>query len=180
MFEVLYVEDEFSSIRLVEEAFAESGLGVDFRAVQTGSEAIAALTCGRECRVEAPDAPDADAADVADADDADDADDAADADDADDARPDLVLLDLDLTEMSGFDVLKRVRDRPALCSIPVVVFTSSEDTADIEAAYECGANAYVRKPDDFEGLVAFARRAVDFWNPGPSTADAADAADTAR
>lgn len=168
MFEVLYVEDEFSSIRLVEEAFAESGLGVDFRAVQTGSEAIAALTCGRECRVEAPDAPDADAADAADT---------ADTADADDARPDLVLLDLDLTEMSGFDVLERVRDRPALCSIPVVVFTSSEDIADIEAAYERGANAYVRKPDDFEGLVAFARLAVDFWNPGPSTADAADAAD---
>lgn len=164
MFEVLYVEDEFSSIRLVEEAFAESGLCVDFRAVQTGSEAIAALTCGRECRVEAPDAPDADAAD---------------ADDADAARPDLVLLDLDLTEMSGFDVLERVRDRPALCSIPVVVFSSSEDTADVEAAYERGANAYVRKPEDFEGLVAFARRAVDFWNPGPSTTDPVDAADTA-
>lgn len=141
MFDILYVEDNHSTIRLVEEAFVESGMSVRLHAVQTGSEALDVLTCERD-QTTTP-------------------------------HPDLVLLDLDLTEMSGLDVLEQVRDRPALCSIPVVVFTDSDDTADIEAAYDCGANAYVQKPSDFDDLVAFARRAVDFWQPGPTAVQAA-------
>lgn len=146
MFEVLYVEDDRSSIRLVEEAFAESDVPVRLEGVETGSEAIEALTCDRECSGSG------------------------------DPRPDLVLLDLDLTRMSGLEVLQTVRDRPALCSIPVVVFTTSDNTADVRAAYECGANAFVQKPSDFDDLVSFAKRAVDFWQPTPQTPEPLEAA----
>lgn len=76
--------------------------------------------------------------------------------------PDLVLLDLDLGHSSGFDVLEELRTSLDL-SVPVVVFTSSDDATDVVTAYERGANAFVQKPPDFEGLVTFADRAVDFW-----------------
>lgn len=141
MFDVFYVDDERSSIRLVREACAESEVDVRLHAVRSGETALEVLCC--DCEYPA------------------------------DSRPDLVLLDLDLVELSGLDVLERVRDRPALCSIPFVMFTNSEAAAHIEAAYESGANAYVQKPDDFEDLVTFVTRAVDFWqsdstNPPPA------------
>lgn len=139
MYDVLYVEDERSSIRLVEEAFAESGASVRLHAVRTGAEALDVLVCdGEDARV---------------------------------PRPDLVLLDLELREMSGLDVLERVRERPPSCSIPVVVFTNSEKSDHVRTAYEFGANAYVQKPTDFEDLVTFATRAVDFWQSDSQAAE---------
>lgn len=78
--------------------------------------------------------------------------------------PDLVLLDLDLGGTSGFDVLEALRERGDLSTVPVVMFTSSDDGADVTAAYEGGANAFVRKPDDFDGLVAFANGTARFWS----------------
>lgn len=82
--------------------------------------------------------------------------------------PDLVLLDLDLGRTSGLDVLEEMRTSLEL-SVPTVIFTSSDDSMDVVAAYERGANAFVQKPPDFDGLVTFADRAVDFWG---QTADA--------
>lgn len=82
--------------------------------------------------------------------------------------PDLVLLDLDLGRTSGFDVLEEMRTSLDL-SVPVVIFTSSDDSTDIVTAYDRGANAFVQKPPDFEGLVTFTDRAVNFWG---QTADA--------
>lgn len=82
---------------------------------------------------------------------------------ADAPPPDLVLLDLDLGETSGFDVLEALRDRRDVATAPVVVFTSSDAADDVAAAYERGANAFVQKPDDFEGLVAFANGTARFW-----------------
>lgn len=141
MFDVLYVEDQRSAIRLVKEAFAESDAPVRLHAVRTGSEALDVLCCDRDATA----AP----------------------------QPDLVLLDLDLMESSGFDVLERVRDRPVTCCIPVVVFTNSDHRADVDAAYEYGANAFVQKPSEFDELVAFAQRAVDFWQTDPTATGAA-------
>ena len=78
-------------------------------------------------------------------------------------RPDLVLLDLHLGEASGFDVLEALRDRGDLPAAPVVMFTSSDDAEDVSAAYERGANAFVQKPADFDGLVEFADGTARFW-----------------
>lgn len=69
-------------------------------------------------------------------------------------QPAVVLLDLKLPRMSGFDVLQRMRADPATRLIPVVVLTSSSEEEDMLRSYASGANSYVRKPVEF---AAFAR-----------------------
>lgn len=59
--------------------------------------------------------------------------------------PALVLLDLKLPRRSGFEVLEWIRKQPVLCRVPVVVLTSSRQSADVNLAYDRGANSYVVK-----------------------------------
>lgn len=70
--------------------------------------------------------------------------------------PSLVLLDLKLPRLSGFEVLQWIRSRPVTRRIPVVVLTSSDQMDDVNRAYELGANSCLKKPissADFERLV---------------------------
>ena len=78
-------------------------------------------------------------------------------------RPDLVLLDLRLPKLSGFDVLGEIKQDPAFLNIPVVVQTSSEATADIYRAYGLHANCYMSKPDSIEELGRALRILAEFW-----------------
>jgi CheY-like chemotaxis protein len=78
-------------------------------------------------------------------------------------RPDLVLLDLNLTRLDGRAVLAALRADPALRTIPVVVFSSSTDLRDVVAAYAQGANAYVAKPLTLDGFLAAVGGIVAFW-----------------
>lgn len=90
---------------------------------------------------------------------------------ADAPVPDLVLLDENLGAESGLELLVDFRAQvPPEAS--VVMFTTSDDPAAIDLAYERGANAFVQKPSDFEGLVTFARGAATFWKPAPANASA--------
>ena len=66
--------------------------------------------------------------------------------------PKLVLLDLKMPRMDGFEVLSVVRQRLGFTRLPVIVLTHSENPADIRRAYELGATSYFRKPDSLEGL----------------------------
>ncbi len=66
--------------------------------------------------------------------------------------PKLVLLDLKMPRMDGFQVLSAVRQRLGLTQLPIVVLTNSENPADIRRAYELGATSFFRKPDSLEGL----------------------------
>ncbi|MBI4872783.1 MAG: response regulator [Candidatus Riflebacteria bacterium] len=68
-----------------------------------------------------------------------------------DARetPQLVLLDLKLPGIDGLEVLRRIRETPALRSLPVVVLTTSNEQADVFRSYDLGANSFIRKPVDF-------------------------------
>ena len=77
--------------------------------------------------------------------------------------PDLVLLDLNLPRLNGREVLREVKGDPHLRSIPVVVLTTSDAEADVRGSYELHANAYVRKPVDFEQFVAAVRAIDDFF-----------------
>ena len=77
--------------------------------------------------------------------------------------PDLVLLDLNLPRRNGREVLRDVKEDPDLRRIPVVVLTTSEAEEDVLAAYDLHANAYVRKPVDFEQFVAAVRAIDDFF-----------------
>jgi len=78
-------------------------------------------------------------------------------------RPDLILLDLRLPKMSGFEVLQEIKQDPVLASIPVVVQTSSDAEADIEKAYGLHANSYITKPNTFDEFSRMIQVLVDFW-----------------
>jgi CheY-like chemotaxis protein len=82
---------------------------------------------------------------------------------ADATTPDLVLLDLNLPRRDGREVLQEIKDDPELRRIPVVILTTSEAEEDVIAAYNLHANAYVRKPVDFEQFVAAVRAIDDFF-----------------
>ncbi|MFJ3582922.1 response regulator [Streptomyces sp. NPDC090127] len=72
------------------------------------------------------------------------------------ARPDLIVLDLNMPRMSGRDLLQVLKNDEALQTIPVVVLTTSSAPEDIAGAYSSHANAYVTKPvnlDEFERAV---------------------------
>jgi CheY-like chemotaxis protein len=77
--------------------------------------------------------------------------------------PDLVLLDLNLPRRDGREVLRDIKGDPDLRRIPVVVLTTSEAEEDILASYDLHANAYVRKPVDFDQFVAAVRAIDDFF-----------------
>lgn len=77
--------------------------------------------------------------------------------------PALILLDLKLPRRSGLEVLAWLREQPRSRRIPVVVLTSSEDSADIARAYDLGANSYLVKPVDFDGLLDLVRTAGLYW-----------------
>ena len=77
--------------------------------------------------------------------------------------PDLVLLDLNLPRRDGREVLRDVKSDSELRRIPVVVLTTSDAEEDVLASYELHANAYVRKPVDFDQFVAAVRAIDDFF-----------------
>ena len=78
-------------------------------------------------------------------------------------RPDVVLLDLNLPGKDGRQVLAETKADPRLASIPILVFTTSQDPADILAAYTMYANAYVNKPDTLDDFTAVVARIGEFF-----------------
>jgi CheY-like chemotaxis protein len=82
---------------------------------------------------------------------------------ADAARPDLILLDLNLPRVDGREVLSEIKNDASLCQIPVVVLTTSQAEEDILRSYQLHANAYVTKPVDFERFIAVVRQIDDFF-----------------
>lgn len=82
---------------------------------------------------------------------------------ADAPVPDLVLLDLNLPRRDGREVLAAIKNDPELCTLPVVVLTTSEAEEDVLRSYQLHANAYVTKPVDFEQFVQVVRQIDDFF-----------------
>ncbi len=91
-------------------------------------------------------------------------------------RPPLVLLDLNLPKVTGFDVLRRIRADRTYDRTPVVVLTSSRQSPDIERAYSLGATSYIVKPVDFEQFNHAVREIGYYWlvinEPPPEVEDA--------
>jgi CheY-like chemotaxis protein len=79
------------------------------------------------------------------------------------ARPDLVLLDLNLPRKDGREVLEEVKTDEVLRTIPIVVLTTSEAEEDVLRSYQLHANAYVTKPVDFDRFVSIVRQIDDFF-----------------
>lgn len=79
------------------------------------------------------------------------------------ARPDIVLLDLNLPRLDGRDVLADIKSDPSLATIPIIVLTSSTAEADIQRSYELHANCFISKPVDFSEFLAAVRSLEGFW-----------------
>ena len=82
---------------------------------------------------------------------------------ADAPRPDLILLDLNLPNMDGREVLEAIKADPSLRPIPIVVVTSSAAEQDILRSYDLNANCYVTKPVDLQQFLHVIGSVGDFW-----------------
>jgi CheY-like chemotaxis protein len=126
---VLYVEDEASDLFFMQRAFHKAQIGSWLQSVGNGQEAVDYLAgCGAY---------------------------------ADRVRypaPTLVLLDLNLPRLSGFEVLQWMRGRPELAALPVIIFSSSSCPEDKAKAAALGAQEYVEKPQSARGFVDVVER----------------------
>ena len=77
--------------------------------------------------------------------------------------PDLVLLDLKMPRLDGFEVLQWIRGNHATRSLPVIVLAGSMFRADIRRALELGANSYATKPSKFNELEVLVDQIADVW-----------------
>jgi CheY-like chemotaxis protein len=131
---ILIVEDNEVDLMLIRRAFAKAKVLNPLFSVQTGEEAIAYFK-GDGCYANRAEYP----------------------------LPDLVLLDLKLTGISGFQVLKWIRQQPGLWALRVVVLTGSTAIEDINLAYQLGANSFLAKPMDFDSFVQVAGSIAGYW-----------------
>ncbi|MBI4372544.1 MAG: response regulator [Candidatus Omnitrophica bacterium] len=80
-----------------------------------------------------------------------------------DAKPDLVLLDLKLPGMDGFEVLKRLKQLKWFEHVPIIILSTSCRKEEIQTAYQLGAASYIVKSEDFQELTAKLKRLKDYW-----------------
>lgn len=77
--------------------------------------------------------------------------------------PDLILLDFDLPNVSGKEVLEQVKSNQDLRLIPIIVLTVSQSEQDVLRAYDLHANTYVNKPIDLDQFISIIRSIENFW-----------------
>ena len=76
----------------------------------------------------------------------------------------LILLDLNLPDMSGIDILRRVKENKHLKHAPVVVLTTTDDSQEIKRCYELGCNVYITKPVNYESFANAIRQLGLFFS----------------
>jgi CheY-like chemotaxis protein len=114
---ILLVEDNDDDVILIQRALKKGGIDAPVHVARDGDEAVDFLSGAEQSR---------DAASL--------------------RFPTVVLLDLKLPKRNGFEVLQWIRSHRTLAQLPVVVFTTSTQDADLARAYGLGANSYLRKP----------------------------------
>ena len=77
--------------------------------------------------------------------------------------PSIVLLDLKMPGMSGFDVLKWIRQHPGLKALRVAMLTSSESPSEIKTAHDLGANIFLTKPVELQRLIEIMKTLNEHW-----------------
>lgn len=68
------------------------------------------------------------------------------------SQPYLVLLDLNLPDMSGVEILRQIKDDERTRAIPVIVLTTTDDSREVQRCYDLGCNVYITKPVNYESL----------------------------
>jgi CheY-like chemotaxis protein len=76
----------------------------------------------------------------------------------------LILLDLNLPDMTGIDILEKVKANPHTRRSPVVVLTTTDDQREIQRCYDLGANVYITKPVNYEGFATAIRQLGLFFS----------------
>jgi two-component system, chemotaxis family, response regulator Rcp1 len=79
------------------------------------------------------------------------------------SRPDLILLDLNLPQMSGYEVLEQIKANPDLKQIPVLILSSSDYPVDIWRAYNLQVNCFLNKPVDAQQFKELTQAISNFW-----------------
>ncbi|MFW7379155.1 MAG: response regulator [Oligoflexus sp.] len=88
--------------------------------------------------------------------------------------PNLILLDLNLPKINGFQVLEKLRQNQLTQTVPVVVLSTSLEENDLRKSYRLGANSYIRKPVDYEEFTAILQKTTVYWLQINQTPDIAN------
>lgn len=131
---ILMADDDPEDVMLAEDAMEEARLGNRFYSVGDGEELLDYLH-RRGKYIDPKDSP----------------------------RPGLILLDLNMPRMNGFEALEEIKKDPGLRTIPVVVLTTSRTEEDVYRSYDLGVNSFISKPVTFEGLVKSMRVLGKYW-----------------
>jgi CheY-like chemotaxis protein len=131
---VLLVEDREDDVILVRKAFEKAELANPVYVVRNGEEAVAYLT-GDDSFSNRNEYP----------------------------LPDLILLDLKMPKLDGFETLLWIRNQPGIRNIPVIILTSSEQSGDVTKAYALGANSFLVKPADFQHSIELVKLLHRYW-----------------
>ena len=78
-------------------------------------------------------------------------------------KPDLVLLDIYMSAIDGWQCLRQLKASKEHASIPTIIYSASSDSLDPPVAYASGANAYIRKPDNYPEIVDVMRAVFGYW-----------------
>ncbi len=143
---ILLAEDDPNDVLLLQRAFQKAGLREQLKIVRDGEQAIEYLA-GRGNYADRNRYP----------------------------LPFMLLLDLKMPGTDGFEVLQWLRAEPSLKRLLVVVLTSSNLQADVDRAYDLGANSYLVKPVEFDQMVNLIQRFEAYWteiNRTPTTSRA--------
>lgn len=131
---LLFVDDDFADRLMVRRALGESEVDCELYAAAGGAEGLDYLFRRGEYR-----------------------------DPENSPRPDLVLVDLNMPEVDGWQVIEAIRGDTEIGQLPVVAFSTSSDDRDVARAYALGANSYLVKPDDFGELRDALTVLLDYW-----------------
>lgn len=147
---ILLVEDREDDVLLVKRAFERSAFSNPFQVVRDGEEAMHYLA-GEGRYSNRTEYP----------------------------LPELILVDLKMPKVDGFELVRWIRRQTGFAKIPVVVLTSSDAIRDVNRAYTLGANSFLVKPLDFENFVETAKTLRKYWlgmNKAPTATRPAEAA----
>jgi CheY-like chemotaxis protein len=131
---ILLADDDPNDVHIVKAAFTRAGYDFPFHVVPNGEQAIAYLK-GEGKYANRKKFP----------------------------IPSLLLLDIKMPSIDGFEVLRWARSRPEWRVLPVIGLTNSYYGPDVNRAYDLGANSFLTKPGDFNQYVGAVKQVAHFW-----------------